>query len=126
MIKAEQLKLPLFADEIIEAEISVYVDIKFRGLSSPHHSVFIHRANNTTYLHIAGLNLLGQRSGTLFRFLSEPGIFPLPFDVIIADLNALSEQHLIEFSANIVKRHWRSEFHWNTTARCFVYCQSLS
>lgn len=100
----EQLKLPLFADEMVEQQISITYKVKFVGMRRAHHLINIERNADNTIIIISGLNYRGKKTGIIVRYLAEPGIFDLPFDQVKPGLEKLPQKALMDFSGNAIKK----------------------
>ncbi|MBK6525992.1 MAG: hypothetical protein IPG07_10860 [Crocinitomicaceae bacterium] len=93
-----QLKLPLFADEVVESEISICFSVKFAGMRRAHQIVSIERDPLNTIIIIWGINYHGKKTKILQRCLAVPGIFNLPFDILMPGLAELPQKQLMDFS----------------------------
>lgn len=135
-------KLPLFDTEVVEKEFELSFDSKTKEqcgnrLVSRH--VYIRRGEkgkidknfqiqndkDYTFIHIAGLNFLGQRGSTDFRFITDSDDLPCNEDVLIPELNDLPKERVIEFVENVIQRIIDGEFEWSYEQRKKIYNTKL-
>jgi hypothetical protein len=124
-----QLKLPIFEKENVEKSFefsAVSQNLVRCGIGEftvTHGEVdyYVRKENDFIFIHIASLNLLGKRSGTLFRFMNIQCEHKTPHDVVIPELKDMPKERIIEFINNVVKRHNNREFAWDYEHRCNIY-----
>jgi len=133
-----QETLSLFDTEKIEREFEFTFDSKTKeqfGHKLVSRSVHVRRGQrgkvdcgfqipndkDYTFIHISGLNFVGQRGNTEFRFITDSSGLPCDSDVIIPELNNLSRERLIDFIENVIQRIIDGEFEWDSIKRKRVY-----
>lgn len=126
-----QTKLELYPKPI-EVEMfdkTYYFASKSFEYTENGYSVYLRREINEktgrldTVAILSGMNFLGQRGNTTFRFMSEPNEprFTLNNDVVLPILNEMTLQDIISFVHQVLENKCKRLYKWDTDKRCYVF-----